>query len=43
MDAENITEAHIQEDIITIKKWVEYYFYDSFTEEDEQEAQADQD
>ena len=42
MCTENITEAHIQEDITTIKKWVEYYFYDSFTEEDEQEAQADQ-
>ena len=43
MCTENITEAHIQEDITTIKKWVEYYFYDSFTEEDEQEAQAEND
>ena len=42
MCTENITEAHIQEDITTIKKWIEYYFYDSFTEEDEQEAQAEQ-
>lgn len=43
MSANDITEADIQEDITTIKKWVEYYFFDSFTEEDEQEAQADQD
>ena len=42
MCTENITEEDIKEDIKTIEKWVEYYFYDSFTEEDEQEAQADQ-
>lgn len=43
MCTENITEAHIQEDIKTIEKWVYYYFKESFAEEDEQEAQADQD
>ena len=42
MSAKDITQNDIDEDIKTIKKWVEYYFYDSFTEEDEQEAQADQ-
>lgn len=41
--ANDITQNDIDEDIKTIKKWIEYYFYDSFTEEDEQEAQADQD
>ena len=42
MCTENITQKDIDEDIKTIEQWVEYYFYDSFTEEDEQEAQADQ-
>lgn len=41
MCTENITEKEIQEDLATIEKWIQYYFYDSFTEEDEQEAQAE--
>ena len=42
MCTENITEEDIKEDIKTIEQWIQYYFYDSFSEEDEQEAQADQ-
>ena len=40
---ENITDKEIKEDLETVKKWIQYYFYDSFTEEDEQEAQAEND
>lgn len=43
MSANDITEEDIKEDIKTIEQWIQYYFYDSFTEEDEQEAQADRD
>ena len=42
MSAKDISQKDIEEDIKTIDKWVQYYFYDSFSEEDEQEAQADQ-
>lgn len=43
MSAKDITQKDIDEDIKTIEKWVQYYFYDSFEEEDEQEAQAERD
>lgn len=39
MSANDITEEDIKEDIKTAEKWVEYYFFDSFAEEDEQEEE----
>ena len=43
MCTENITDKEIKEDLETVEKWINDYFYSSFEEEDEQEAQADQD
>lgn len=43
MCTENITDKEIKEDLETVEKWINDYFYSSFEEEDEQEAQADRD
>lgn len=43
MCTENITDKEIKEDLETVEKWINDYFYSSFEEEDEQEEQADRD